>query len=490
MSQRQSDISSLGGYSNVETGSQPDSDTNQQRRGSLTSNLSEPLSVPAENAPKTESEVFSRSVDVLSGSSETLISVLLKTNADKQNEQKPTDAQETINSTNSISMLHKPFDKVGFVTLDALMRGDGDIGRMLNRSIESIEKGIIPTGASPLQKQSSNDSQSRGSSGAGQRERRDSTFSLDTGSDSEKKSVSMKYMGTLPEGTNYESFVKQVSQENKNKSLMFTFSSPEAMSRLRAPPDAGSTPVLKPSDGCVGVEPGYKSDGSSQTNSTRTLTHMSDMESQSVISTYSLGEQIKRLCDGHKSDETMDIETPRTAPDDNVGHTAEATGISENSDSVVKFDGMLLSDIRNSPVKDCYIKLEQLDTHVNRSSPKTVTLDNCSPIRKRLKSKKERDQKSRRKQKESFILLSDTNSSGENESKSVIKVECLPSRLSAKCEEDLVLTGSEDRTPRPSETQEAKRSLLDEVQLETETPSDSCEDRSQSAGQKQRYFSY
>ncbi|XP_053405963.1 zinc finger protein 106-like [Mercenaria mercenaria] len=510
MSQRQSDLSSVGGYSNVESGSQPDSERNPQRRGSLTSNMSEPGSFPATNQ---ESNLFSKSIEAVSGSSDISAAMSLKASIDKlsaEQNQGENDGMKTskeygsINSTNSISMLNKPLERVGFVTLDALMRGDGDIGKLLNKSLESIEKGTIPEGASPLQKQASNES--KVSSEACKRERRDSTFSLDTGSDSEKKSVSLKYMGTLPEGTNYESLVRQVSQDNKNKPLMITlFSSPEAMTQLRKTPDAGSTPVLKSREGHSGIETGYKSDGSSKTNSTRTLTHMSDMESQSAMSTFSLGEQIKRMCDGYNSEQSMEVETPRAEHGDTVLQSTKVNGSKESGirsedsksinsgiglrDSGDRLKDLSLPYIRNSPVKDCFVKLEKLETD-EMAFPRSVIIDNGSPIRKRLKSKKERDQMSRRKQKESFILQSDTNSEGENESHSPSKFH-LPSRLSSKSEEDLVQTGSEDRTPRPVDTPEMKRSrsLLDEVQLETETPSDSCEDKSH-ANQKQSVIHY
>lgn len=483
MSQRQSDLSSVGGYSNVESGSQPDSERNPQRRGSFTSSISEAGPMPSVSQTNQESQLFSKSIEAVSGSSDTLTSVFLNAAGDKNvEEQRRSDGDlahtrsqndDNINSTNSISMLNKPLEHVGFVTLDALMRGDGDIGKLLNKSLESIEKGTIPEGASPLHKQTSNESRD---SSAGHRERRDSTFSLDTGSDSERKSVSLKYMGTLPEGTDYESIVRQVSQENKNKNLMITvLSSPEAMSQFRRTPDAGSTPVVRPKEVHLALEAGYKSDGSSKTNSTHTLTHMSDLESHSARSTFSLGEQIKRFCDN----QNVDVETQRAEKDGSALHSEK----NEIKDTNVKFDGTPLSDLRTSPVKDCFVKLNKLESS-ERNSPKTVMHDFNSPVRKKLKSKKERDQMSRRKQKESFILQSDTNSEGENESRSSNKIH-IPPRLTTKSDEDLVLSGSEDRTPRPVEAAELKRSrsLLDEVQLETETPSDSCEDRSASQTQ-------
>ncbi|XP_060594264.1 uncharacterized protein LOC132748670 [Ruditapes philippinarum] len=514
MSQRQSDLSSVGGYSNVESGSQPDSERNPERRSSLTSNMSEPMTFPAGTK---DSNLFSKSIEAVSGSSDISASVSVKASADKlsglSENQKPkeNDGMKTsteytsINSTNSISMLNKPLDRVGFVTLDALMKGDGDIGKLLNRSLESIEKGTIPAGASPLQKLSS--CESNETPGTVSRERRDSTFSLDTGSDSEKKSVSLKYMGTLPEGTNYESLVRQVSQDNKNKPLMITlFSSPEAMSQLRKTPDAGSTPVVRSKEGHSRVDVGYKSDGSSKTNSTVTLTHMSDMESHSARSTFSLGEQIKRMCDGYNCEQGMEVETPRGEQVDSALQSTKVSGskeykledfkISDVSTRKLRSSGDTLKDesvpsSRNSPIKDCYVKLEKIDG-TEMSSLKHPTTDYGSPIRKRLKSKKERDQMSRRKQKELFILQSDTNSEGESENKFANRLN-LPSRLSSKSEEDLVQTGSEDRTPRPEMKKISEisrsRSLLDEVQLETETPSDSCEDRSL-ASEKQSVIHY
>lgn len=492
MSQRQSDLSSVGGFSNVESGSQPESEVYPQRRSSLTSTMSESVPFSVENQANHESQLFSKSVEAVSGSTDTVVSVLSNATADKspgepkQNESEAakasfTDNSTGINPTNSISMLNRPLERVGFVTLAALMKGDGDIGKLLNKSLESIEKGTIPEGASPLQKQASNDSM--GSLKTSQRERRDSTFSIDTGSDSERKSVSLKYIGTMPEGIDYESIVRQVSQENKNKSLMITvLSSPEAVSNFRRIPDAGSTPVVRPKEGpaSLALDMGYKSDGSSKTNSTQTLTHLSDLESQSARSTFSLGEQIKRMCDG----QNIDAETPRAEKGDT--EVSSSNRIPESIDTEVKIDGIYLKDLRNSPVKDCYVKLDKFQPD-DRSSPKTLMHDVSSPVRKKLKSKKERDQMSRRKQKESFIILSDTNSEGENASRGLNKSP-LPSRLASKSEEDLVQTGSEDRTPRPAEVLEMKRSrsLLDEVQLETETHSDSCEDRTQGASQQQR----
>lgn len=503
MSQRQSDLSSVGGFSNVESGSQPDDDRTCQRRGSVNSNVSGTVS--AEEARiRNSGALFSKSLDVLSGSTETITSSqggfkdtaadLSKTSSEFQQSQGVSEARESMNSSNSISFLNKPLDKVGFVTLENLMKGDNDIGKLLNKSLESIEKGTIPEGASPLLKQASNESQLSRQSGdkqaGGVRERRDSSFSIssDGGSDSERRKVSMKYMGTLPEGINYESFVKQMSAENKNKSLMFTFfSSPEVNSQLKRTPDAGlkTPPIQKILDSPI-AEAGYKSD----TNSNRTLTDLNEIESQSAVSTFSLGEHIKRICDGQSqiSDQRLDIQTPRTGTDTVDDATPRPSNEKEKLESDIKVGGVCLANHRESPVKDCSVILKDCvanqkgeglssTNNVNKreTSPKTISHDAGSPGRKRLKSKKERDQMSRRKQKESFILPSDTNSEGENGSTSSVQKTRLSPKLTIRSEEEIVLSGSEDITPRPVLDMDRKKSLLDEVQLET--PSDSCEDK-------------
>lgn len=511
MSQRQSDLSSVGGFSNVESGSQPDVDSATQRRGSLTS-VSDVVSTGDDNIIQNSGALFSRSLDVLSGSTETITSsqgfsgketVTAASSLEMSSEKKTggIDASaekehgESIDSTNSISFLNKPLDKVGFVTLEALMKGDTDIGKLLNKSLESIEKGVIPEGASPLHKQASNESQLSRKSEDKQASlvcgRRDSSFSIssDGGSDSEKRKVSMKYMGTLPEGMNYEAFVKQMSQENKNKSLMFTvFSSPEVNSQLRRTPDAGlkALPLPKPAESALGKECGYKSDS----NSTRTLTDVNDVESQSARSTYSLGEQIKRMCERQQTleDQKLDVQTPRTGTETTDDVTPRPSGINSNHDSGIKLDGVPLSKYRERPIKDCSVVLQglsqdkkKLNTNSPRKqdSPKTViTQDAGSPVRKRLKSKKERDQMSRRKQKESFILQSDTNSEGEKGSLGSSQRGRQTLRTTTRSEEELVQSGSEDVTPRLNPL-DRQRSLLDDVQLET--PSDSCEDKSQRA---------
>ncbi|XP_052270977.1 uncharacterized protein LOC127871814 isoform X2 [Dreissena polymorpha] len=520
---RPSDLSSVGGYSNVESGSQPDLDLPGQRRGSLTSSTSEPLSAGDLNAKKsnTASLLFSKSLDVLTGSTETVTSSHSKgfecqdfdrtprasvesgpkeqhVSADKGVLEK----KESVNKKNSLSLINPPLDKVGFVTLEALMKGDTDIGKLLNKSIESIEKGIIPKGASPLPQQLSNETDSRGLGLAGRvRERRDSSFSIGSdGSDTERRKVSMKYMGTLPEGMNYESFVRHMSQENKNKNLMFTvFSSPEAVSQLRRTPDAGSkTPtVLSNPASQLPTETGYRSD----TNSTKTLTDANDGEDRSIISTFSLGAEIKRICDGHgkqtDGENKLDMVTQRSGTDtlDDLTPRALQDELSLPWSSDVKYTGIRVDHVHESPVRDCSVNLERIDTDSypvltqiletplksSKSPPPPLIIGEApSPTRKRLKSKKERDQMSRRKQKESFILNSDTDCDADTGT----NVPGTRSRLSFKCasrsEEDLVQSGSEAGTPRipektkpPQGPQGLKRSLLDEVQLEPETPSDS-----------------
>ena len=513
MSQRQSDLSSVGGFSNVESGSQPDVDNSSQRRNSLNSDLSEAVSTAEDNVVRNSGALFSKSLDVLSGSTETINSSQSfskkerntpvnspQESAEFKSGRKDIDdeivARESINLTNSISLLNKPLDKVGFVTLDALMKGDTDIGKLLNKSLESIGKGIIPEGASPLHKQTSNDSQMSVQSGERQpervRERRDSSFSIssDGGSDSEKRKVSMKYMGTLPGGMNYDAFVKQMSQENKNKSVMFTvLSSPEMSSQLRRTPDSAmKVPQFqKPLDSTIVQECG-------DTGSTKTLTDIndvesqsarSDVESQSARSTFSLGEQIKRMCEGQglEDEQNLDLQTPRTGTDTFDEVTPRPTNLETNCDNYTKYEGTLLTKLRQSPVKECSVmlrdispskKTEDFISPTKPDSPKTVIQEAGSPVRKRLKSKKERNQMSRRKQKESFILVSDTNSDSENVSMGSGRGR--PTLRATTCsEEEIVLSGSEDVTPRPSML-DRQKSLLDEVQLET--PSDSCEDKS------------
>lgn len=499
MSQRQSDLSSVGGFSNVETGSQPD----LERRGSLNSNESERILVSEQATVQKNRTLFSQSIDALSGSTDTITSsqgvtaaYSPKTSGEFQDIANTSKVQpeptESINSNNSVSFLNRPLDKVGFVTLEALMKGDTDIGKLLNRSLESIEKGTIPAGASPLHKQDGNmgapGAQSMNAKPKGVRERRDSSFSIssDGGSDSEKRKVSMKYMGTLPEGMDCETFVRQMSEENKNKSLMFTvFTSPEANTQLRRTPDSGlrAPTVSKQVDRLTLPEYEYKSD----TNSTKTLTDTNELnESQSARSTYSLGEQIKRMCDGQNvtGNQKLEMQTPRSGSEAVDDLTPRASN--EKHDSGIKLDGVLLENLKKtcSPIKECSVVLQDcspvkpgqdFNIPAKWDSPKTVVQDTGSPVRKRLKSKKERDQMSRRKQKESFILQSDTNSESENVNMSPSQRAKVSLRFTTRSEEELLLSGSEDVTPRPAVVAEGRKSLLDEVQLET--PSDSCEDR-------------
>ena len=512
---RQSDASSVAGFSNVESGSQPDLDSNGQRRSSLTSVTSEPNSAGDFNTKRssTESKLFSKSVDVLTGSTETITT--LKTREESAESDRSTPVQsvepasrpalgltlpksaESINAGNSVSFINSPLEKVGFVTLEALMKGGTDLGKMLTKSIESLE-------ASPLHKQTSNDSNVSSGKEATRRERRDSSFSIGSDcSDTERRKVSMKYMGTLPEGLNYEAFVKQMSNENKNKNIKITvFSSPDALKNT--PTSSHSlTPTVQTSKVFTPRDPSEKSDAEA---SNRTLTDFG--EEQSVIS---LGEQIKRLCDGQRtSHDTSNLEmvTPRSGTDTFDEITPRIFSDKEHRTPERKIDNQLHGTHTNqklmlpiekadgTTVDDLFISV---DTNIEKplSGPASkkesqpapnVMNEAMSPIRKRLKSKKERDQKSRRKQKESFLkqITSDTNSENEND------LSSNTSKLQAKwtkSEEELCQSGSEERTPRyntrssstPLKSVPAvslqRKSLLDEVQLETETPSDSCEDR-------------
>ena len=412
----------------------------------------------------------------------------------------------------SFSFINTPLDKGGFVTLEELMNGNSDIGKLLQRSLECGDKlpvtEVEKSGAQTLSKDNDqlkpvNDF----GRPVGERERRDSLMSAGSddivmsGSDIEKRSgkVSMKFMGTIPDGVKYSDFMKQLASDSKTKPVMYTVvTSPVAVSQLKKFSDSGlgtgslsSQSVPQSTDEkhltSEVKDAGYRSEGS---NTTGTLTiNELDFESQSVKSTYSLGEQIKRMCEGQNPEnDNLQLQTPRsisegekTLEDDSKGG-ASVSNVGEIKAPQSPSRKMLQSEFNRHETSKGNKMLASGVTH-------DLPLTDSSPTRKKLKTKKERDRKSRRKQKEEFILesSSDTNSV-EDEPHSSLKLK-MGLRQPSVPEEDLVATGSEDQKTGDQSDPKVKKSLLDEVQLETETPSDSCEDRNKGQSQEdfQRY---
>ena len=411
------------------------------------------------------------------------------------------ESNSKMESRNSFSFINSPLDNAGFVTLESLMNQTSDIGKLLQRSLEA-EKTKLDCGKDTALQDTRDGSQPKIGNDqnrlVGERERRDSFMSTGSddivvsGSDIEKLSgkVSMKYMGTIPDNVNYTEFMKQIASDSKSKSVMYTVvTSPEAVSQLQKFSDSGLGTGSLTSQGLSsqgdkglpveGKDQGNNSEGSGNTTGTLTIGDM-DFESQSVKSTYSLGEQIKRMCAGQNPD------TPEP-PKSNIGQNKAFTNDSDK--------GLFKTDANIVPPQSPSRKMLQseITRQENLKSNKLQTTGlthelspgEMSPTRKRLKSKKERDRKSRRKQKEEFILesSSDTNSV-EEESLPSLKSQMILRQPSVPEEDLLVITGSEDgkKTKEKTKTGEesdqlVKKSLLDEVQLETETQSDSCEDR-------------
>ena len=470
---------------------------------------------------------MSQSVDILSGSAPSMRSV----NSNQIRDREPvTDqtARDTVkggqtkdvdwaktgaknriasqsDTSKSFSFINTPIEKEGFVTLDELMSGNSDIGKLLQRSLESGDKNTLPSvdseklDASGVSKDKIlSESRTDISKSVSERERRDSVMSAGSddivmsGSDIEKRSgkVSMKFMGTIPDSVNYTDFMKQLAFDSKSKSVMYTVvTSPEAVSQLKKFSDSGigtgslsSQGLPKPNVGDKGLtnevkDAGYRSEGSLKSNTTGTLTvNDADFESQSVKSTYSLGEQIKRFCEGQNPDpETV---TPRsvTEGDRTLGDKSKEDDLSKGGRPCTPPQSPSRKMLQTE-----FVRHE--DSKSNKMHTAGLTHDShndSSPTRKKLKTKKERDRKSKRKQKEEFILESSSdNNSVEDEPLTSLKSK-MGLRQPSLPEEDLLVTGSEDqqksKTGDQSE-QTVKKSLLDEVQLETETPSDSCDDR-------------
>ena len=499
---------------------------NGSRRGSFTSNITEPVSITADMTPRQENttrssddgKLLTQSVELLSGSAasiRTLCSENIDNLGDQNTETGTKDKDPVLTSTdntkrlsqNSFSFINTPLEKSGFVTLDELMSGNSDIGKLLQRSLESDYKlpsceiensgiGLSAKDSSPTKVINDvNTGRTRV-----ERERRDSMMSagsddiLMSGSDMEKRSgkVSMKYMGTIPDGVNYTDFMKQLASDGKTKPVMYTVvTSPDAVSQLKKLSDSGlgtgsvsSQSVPQSSIGekltSEAKEVGYRSEGSLKSNTTGTLTiNDADFESQSVKSTYSLGEQIKRMCEGQnpETDNQKQLSPRLVSNEDRILEDMSKTGASVSNSRV--------NDGAQSPSRRMLqSEIHRHDTDKSSKMQTTgVTHDlppnDLSPTRKKLKTKKERDRTSRRKQKEEFILesSSDTNSVDDEPLSLYLQMGLKQPSLP---EEDLVATGSEDQNKGVTvdqSNQKVKRSLLDEVQLETETPSDSCEDR-------------
>ena len=402
---------------------------------------------------------------------------------------------------NSFSFINSPLDKAEFVTLEDLMNQTSDIGKLLQRSLET-EKTKLESGTEKLGslQDPKDNSQSKLMNDqirtAGERERRDSLMStgsddiVASGSDIEKLSgkVSMKYMGTIPDNVNYTEFMKQIASDSKTKSVMYTVvTSPEAFSQLKKFSDSGLGTGSLSSQGLSnanvadkvmsieGKDTGYKSEGSIKSTTTGTLTTGDiDFESQSVKSTYSLGEQIKRMCEGQNPDTP---ETPKSVAEGDKAFTNE----SDKRLSKIDTDNAPPQSPSRKMLQTEFTRQENLKSSKMQTTglPLDLSHGETSPTRKKLKTKKERDRKSRRKQKEEFILesSSDTNSVEEEQasslkSKMILRQPSLP-------EEDILVTGSEDgkKSKTADQSDQMKKSLLDEVQLETETQSDSGDDR-------------
>ncbi|KAL3872756.1 hypothetical protein ACJMK2_035960 [Sinanodonta woodiana] len=536
MSQQQQQFetaSSIDGFSGVESGSQAELEKDptqcqvnlKDRRGSFTSDISSVTqddkhigasSVPGKTFKKGENQLklgqqpirpsgavelmTDQSLEILSGSSTCSIHSSKPPAAEslRKDLEKRTSEEATSNPQLTLA---------GFVTLDSLLKNNTEIGKVFQKSLKGKDFAMILNPNStvgPKKGASSEQNEIKHSKEQIQAKESVSDDFVHSGSDVEKPPkaprISMKYMGSLPsEGLDTETLRQQIIGESKSsKQLTYTLlTSHDALEQLKK----------------LSSESGMGTSVSlSQTTTVDTAKHFtrrgaehadndSNLDCLSIVSACSLGEKIKQICDRHAKEEDNTSQEPRLdTPRSGSQSDPDKTLVEEDLDKNLAESG---SSASTGIVKDCFVVLDRLNVGCSkpvlvseieaRSSrikkPKSHSIDldklpsksgdnSClrartpSPMRKKLKTKRERDTQSHRKKKEGFILESSSDVNSAEEEDVTLKPGDSGQKLRLEEQNNLSRTpGSEPTETNMGPDLTFKKSLLDEVELETPTDS-------------------
>ncbi|XP_062614514.1 zinc finger protein 106-like [Saccostrea cucullata] len=368
-------------------------------------------------------------------------------------------------------------NEAGFITLNSLIKTSN-----LKEEVDSDDEPLANLMRRRRQdSQRSDDSQRRGES-----------------DENEAKKFNMQYMGTL--GVDNKAFLTQLgkgqgSSKGQGPSYMVLDKDTDVYQHIQSlikggrPEDKETGgPTSPPGDGQRQKD--HRGGGQGKTRNLRSG-HLSDSNYESVNSNCSLGEQIRQYANMNKKGSKQS--------EDNVV-VVNTDSDSGRSDRTLQEDPALLSD-SCTPVRTVKSGLRNLDLD---TSPLTATNQQIrhgreekqtaqeearclSPSKKKLRTKKERDRTSVRKQKEGYVLDSSSDGGNSQDGESVPKLNNIKQQLVFKSlsnipaalraegldpeEAGLVETGSEDTEQSVRIKQEVMsgRSLLEDVQLETES---------------------
>lgn len=275
------------------------------------------------------------------------------------------------------------------------------------------------------------------------RQRQDSLRSEDSqkrcesdDSASEGKKFNMRYMGTL--GVDSKAFLTQLEKcqggsKSQGPSYVVLDKDTDAYQQIQSLIKGGKND--KETSGTASVEKKTMDRG------TKSLRggHVSDSNYESVNSNCSLGEQIRQYANLNKKG------AKKKSEEDVVVVNSDSD--SDRSDRTLQEDPALLSDSCTPVrmVKSCSSGLQNLNldsspqlatnqhTHLGREEEQTVRSAeesrSTSPFRKKLRTKKERDRTSSRKQKEDYVLDSSSDGGHSVDEDSVPKITEIKQQL-------------------------------------------------------------
>ncbi|XP_061172519.1 zinc finger protein 106-like [Saccostrea echinata] len=369
-------------------------------------------------------------------------------------------------------------NEAGFITLNSLIKTSN-----LKEEIDSDDEPLANLMRRRRQdSQRSDDSQRKGES-----------------DENEAKKFNMQYMGTL--GVDNKAFLTQLgrgqgSSKGQGPSYMVLDKDTDAYQHIQSL-IKGGRPEDKETDGptSLPVDSQRQKDHKGGQGKTRSLRsgHVSDSNYESVNSNCSLGEQIRQYANLNKKGTNQSEENVIVVNTDSD---------SERSDRTLREDPALLSD-SCTPVRTVKSGLQNLNLDSSplmatsqqirhgreekQTAPGTEEARCLSPFKKKLRTKKERDRISVRKQKEGYVLDSSSDGGNSQDGESAPKLTDIKQQLVFKSlsnipaalraegldseEAGLVETGSEDTEQSVQVKQEVipGRSLLEDVQLETES---------------------
>lgn len=327
--------------------------------------------------------------------------------------------------------------KVGFVTLNSLLKPSefetsGNLAKMLSSEASSLEEFL--SGLSD-----SDSARKERKPNKGKKVRRSKRLNLEQNTPKEKEDenkkfshVNVKFMGTLPNMIDKDSFLKEIGGGKQPDKLSYMVvdsgHSQDVLQKLQSIIGTGGESATKDNhvesvssvttQSSVGdtklMDLDYKSESSCGKSESLIVHHETDSNYESIASNCSLGEKIRRYCrsnnSGSRKRKEVSIEHSDTDSDlDKTLKDEDATPVKGEKASSVMLPKL-------APSNECEVPVVGSSPTID-IVPDEYLSGAVSPSRKRLKTKKERDRKSVRKQKEEYIIdsSSDANSGDEEE---------------------------------------------------------------------------